>query len=370
MLLRVKLVVPTPRRRAYQPLRGDRARKDPYARLSAHKIRSISASALTDPSPPGAVTAVIATLHSAARLESTVALLTDDPALREVIVVHDGDGEPPAHDGAGGTAGVRTLITHRVGPSFARQQGLEASSGPIVLLLDDDVRPHAGLVSDHAEHHAAPGLVVVGYMPVAEPQDASAEPIPTMLYRQEYLARVAAYESDPASILRHLWAGNVSMRREDALRVGLASTAFPGRRHEDRDLGLRCLAAGMTGVFDRSLAATHEYRRSNRAFLEDARAQGAERFLLHEAHVELIGDLDPRAFSGDLPAALGLLVRGLGRPCLDRCAAEVLLFVTALATACRWRRAAVAALKFARRVQQQAGAREADRRVRATRDAR
>jgi hypothetical protein len=292
---------------------------------------------LTDHSPPGAVTAVIPTLDSAARLESTVALLTDD---------------------------------HGVGPSFARQQGLEASSGPIVLLLDDDVRPHAGLVSAHAARHAAPGLVVVGYMPVAEPQDPSSEPLPTMLYRQEYLARVAEYESDPASILRHLWAGNVSMRREDALQIGLANTAFPGRRHEDRDLGLRCLAAGMTGVFDRGLAATHEYRRSNRAFLEDARAQGAERFLLHEAHVELIGDLDPRAFSGDLPAALGLLVRGLGRPGLDRCAAEVLLFVTALATRCRWRRAAVAALKFARRVQQQAGAREADRRVRATRDPR
>jgi hypothetical protein len=254
-----------------------------------------------------------------------------------------------------------------MGPSFARQQGLEASSGSIVLLLDDDVRPNAGLVSAHAARHGAPGLVVVGYMPVAEPQDPSTEPLPTMLYRQEYLARVAKYESDPASILRHLWAGNVSMRREDALRVGLASNSFPGRRHEDRDFGLRCLAAGMTGVFDRTLAATHEYRRSNRAFLEDARAQGAERFALHQAHVDLIGPLDPRAFSGDLPAALGLFARGLAHPGLDRAAAEVLLLATAFATACRSRRVAAAALKFARRVQQQAGAREAARPRRATR---
>jgi hypothetical protein len=156
------------------------------------------------------------------------------------------------------------------------------------------------------------------------------------------------------------------MRREDALSVGIANVAFPGRRHEDRDLGLRCLAAGMTGVFDRNLAATHEYQRSNRAFLEDARAQGSERFSLHEAHADLIGPLDPRGFSGDLPAALGLLVRGLGRPLLDRCATEGLLFGTAFATACRSRRTALAALKLARRVQQQAGAREAARQFRAT----
>jgi hypothetical protein len=230
-----------------------------------------------------------------------------------------------------------------------------------VLLLDDDVRPQTGLAGGHAAHHVTPGLVVVGYMPVAAAKAPDSAPVPDALYRQEYARRIADYERDPDTVLRHLWGGNISMRREDALRVGLVSTSFRGRRHEDRDLGLRCLEAGLTGVFDRSLAARHEYRRSDREFLEDARAQGAERVLLHHAHRDLLGSLDPGVFSADLPSGLGWVVNACRRPIVGSAVSRGLRAVLRVTVAFGWRAGEVAILKLARRVELTAGAQEAVR---------
>ncbi len=56
------------------------------------------------------------------------------------------------------------------GASAARQAGVEAASGEVVVLLDDDVVAEPGLVTGHARAHAdRDGVVVVGYAPVAAP---------------------------------------------------------------------------------------------------------------------------------------------------------------------------------------------------------
>src|SRR5438552_2002657 len=77
------------------------------------------------------------------------------------------------------------------------------------------------------------------------------------LYAEAYDGRCETYERDPANILRHLWAGNISLRRDTCLRVRLGSDRFAERYHPDREFGMRLLEAGVAGVFDRDLRATH-----------------------------------------------------------------------------------------------------------------
>jgi GT2 family glycosyltransferase len=310
--------------------------------------------------PVASVSVVIPTRRPPERLGATIAQLAGDPAVREVIVIDDRPGAPARADWSNVGSSVM-LRTGGVGPSVARQRGVEAASARIVLLLDDDVVPGAALASGHARRHDTPGLLVVGHMPVTAPANRDREPIPHMLYRLEYAARVEAYEREPGDVLMHLWAGNLSMAREDALRIGIANTTFGGHRHEDRDLGLRCLAAGMTAVFDRRLVSEHDYRRSERAFLADARAQGAERTLLHAAHPQLLGPQPSDAYSAGLPAPLAGLVRACRLPVLERPVAFVLAGALALAHLADRRAAAVATLKLARRIQQQAGAAAVER---------
>jgi hypothetical protein len=137
-------------------------------------------------------------------------------------------------------------------------------------------------------------------MPTAEGAGRGVDDVPIYIYAHDYDAQVQRYEADPAAVLGDLWGGNVSLRRPDALMVGLdgpRSYAY----HEDKDFGLRCTAAGLQGVFDRSLAADHHPLRPFASFLRLAHAQGMDLVRLHDAHPEL-GRLDVTQIGGDLPA--------------------------------------------------------------------
>jgi hypothetical protein len=198
------------------------------------------------------------------------------------------------------------------GELAARELGLEHAEHPVVLFVDDDVLAGPGMVSGHAAHHAqAPGLVVVGAMPVAAHRRARAA---ERLYAAWYDQQVRGYEQDPAQVLRSLWAGNVSLPRDAARRVGLSNSAFDARYNGDRELGLRLLRAGLEGRYDPALRAEHIYERSPRAFLDDARATGEGTWLVHALHGDLIGPYPADDFERFLSPAMAAAVRLARRP--------------------------------------------------------
>ncbi len=205
---------------------------------------------------------VVVPLRRGAHVAAEVrAALAADEAVAEVLGIEDAGG----------------------GPNAARQRGCEQATGDVVLLLDADVAPGPGLASGHAAHHArGDGLVVAGPMPVIGARGA-----PARLYADAYDGWLKDVERDPAVLLRRLWGGNVSLRRADALRVGLDEPAMRGLRHEDRELGLRLATAGLTGVFDPELRAEHRYERDLASFCADCRAEGSGLVELHRLHPEL-----------------------------------------------------------------------------------
>ena len=119
-------------------------------------------------------------------------------------------------------------------------------------------------------------------------------------------------------MLESYWAGNASLRRADALRVGLHSAAFAATYNEDRDFGLRCRAAGLDAVYDRRLRARHRYRRSFSALRRDARTSGVGRWRIHAEHAAVVGPLPEDAFADGLPPARAALVGLARRPRLRR----------------------------------------------------
>ncbi len=292
-------------------------------------------------------------------LDAIVAPLLDDPATTEVVIVADGDDD--AHRRACELADEEPLIdalaTPGVGENGARQAGVERAHGEVVVLLDDDVLPEPGLVTGHARAHAgAEGLVVLGYMPVGK-----ADGIAEELYALAYEACVAQYERDPARILHSAWAGNLSLRREDALRVGLADPDYDAAYNADRDLGLRLVRAGLTGAFDRDLRATHLYRRTLSDLRRDARTSGEGRWLVHHRHGDLVGSLTVDAFAEGLPRGRAALVRAARRPAVRQALRGPL---AALARGRGPRRARRAAAVLDVRLGQQAAAAARARRAR------
>jgi glycosyltransferase involved in cell wall biosynthesis len=312
------------------------------------------------------VSVVMPTYNRREGLETVLAPLLSDAVAHEIVVVVDGsrDGSLEALERiAAGDPRVIPVWQENAGEGAARQVGVERATGDVVLLLDDDVEAEPGLVAGHARHHAdRDDLVVLGYMPPVAPTRGDPDAFSTLLYAEAYEGRCASYEAEPDLVLRHLWAGNVSLRRATALEVGIDSDEYHERYHPDREFGLRLLRHGRQGLFDRSLRARHHYHRPLDAFVKDARSQGAGWTLVSQLHGEDAGDLPEDRFEAGLPAPLAVLVRLCRRP---RAAAVVAaLLKQAVRTAARLGnvRGAMVAAKLLRRVEQQRGAVELRRR--------
>jgi glycosyltransferase involved in cell wall biosynthesis len=307
------------------------------------------------------VSIVIPTYNRVAGIAEVVSPLLEDPLPREIVVVVDGcrDGSIEVlSELATRDPRLKPLWISNSGEMGAREAGVREASAEVVLMLDDDVHAGPGLARAHAElHRERERLVVLGYMPTALPPGPPAGSFTTFLYAQEYESACGRYEEDPKRILFHLWAGNVSMRREDALAVGLATDNYASRYHQDREFGLRCQKAGLVGVFDRRLFAQHVHSRSLEAYRRDAQAEGLGRRFLHELHGDLIGPLSEDEFEQGLSSPLRALVRASDNEAVYRLTGSALEAVIAASRRLRAFSVEVKAAKLLRRVEQRRGSR-------------
>jgi glycosyltransferase involved in cell wall biosynthesis len=276
------------------------------------------------------VSVVVPTYRRPHVIQSVVDPLLDDPATTEVIVVVDGcpDGSMEIVERlAAGRPRLRGVYIENSGDMAARDAGARAAASDVVLFVDDDVVASPGLVSGHAARHAGDGppQLVLGYMPM-ELGAPTAENVAGRVYAREYEGRCEHYEEDPLSPVRDLWGGNFSMPREAALSIGLANPRFTEHYHADRDFGIRCLDAGVTGVFDRALHATHRHSHTLNAFVRDAASMGAGRVLTAELHPG-VATLHANDFTRNLPGPLAALVHAGRRP---RAYAALVLGLTAV----------------------------------------
>ena len=176
------------------------------------------------------------------------------------------------------------------------------------------------------------------------------------MYASEYEKRCRLYEAHPSSILENLWAGNLSIRREDCLRVGLGSVQYTERYHPDRDLGIRLADSGLLGRFDRRLLAHHVHTRDLCSFRRDARSQGAGRLRLAQLHAETVGGFSLDDLAEGVPAGVAALIRLARRP---RAAAPLAFALAQGVRVCgeiRFSRGETAFARVLRRVEQTRGA--------------
>jgi glycosyltransferase involved in cell wall biosynthesis len=299
-------------------------------------------------------TVVMPTYNRGAAMIEFVKPLLADPFPLEVIVVVDGseDGSIDAlNELAEDHPRLRPIWIANSGEMGARGAGVEMARGEVVLMLDDDVRAGQGLARAHARWHARErGLVVIGYMPTVLSAQPRGRDFATYLYAREYESACRRYQWQPERILHNLWAGNVSLRRADAIEVGLANPRYTYRYHQDREFGLRCLKAGLRGVFDPDLRAEHVHSRGLEAFRREALAQGVGRRRLHELHPDLLGPLEDDEIRKGLPTYLRALSFAGRSPALYPAVTRALVGAIRLTERCGSLRATTGAARLLRRL--------------------
>jgi GT2 family glycosyltransferase len=133
--------------------------------------------------------------------------------------------------------------------------------------------------------------------------------VATRIYSESYDEHCRMILETDLSVLDYLWGGNISLRRDRCMEVGIQSPDFVVHYHADRDFGYRLSNAGLVGVFDPSLRAVHLHSRSPEAFLRDARRQGIGIELLHRLHPDRLEPFSPRHLFSTVPYAVYLIFR-------------------------------------------------------------
>jgi hypothetical protein len=156
-----------------------------------------------------------------------------------------------------------------------REEGAAAARGEVVLFVDQGVLASRDLVGAHARLHASGGRrLVLGYTPVRVLHERAPTDFGARLCAARYEVRCETYRRVPAAVLTDLCGGALSLRRDDFLALG-AATAAGGRPLADRELGRRCLEAGIAAEFDPVPRGIRVYEPSLSRFVRDARAEGA-----------------------------------------------------------------------------------------------
>ena len=211
----------------------------------------------------------------------------------EVIVVMDGSTDDTAEllRDLKPKCSLRVLESQHLGAGAARNLGIRAAVGELVLFLDDDLITTPGLLRQHYSAHAgADPSVVQGRMYIAP--DSSQTIIRNAIERigVDYYARISPdmglrFPEGMSSVYVLSYLVNSSMPRDVLVRCGGFDEQFLAA--EELDLGLRLWKMGLSFRYRPDAIVYEYYVKSSAAYLQSqARALGAGDLRASRKHYE------------------------------------------------------------------------------------
>jgi glycosyltransferase involved in cell wall biosynthesis len=178
----------------------------------------------------------------------------------EIIVVDDGSPEFDPSDLPALCDPLRLNVIqfpNNRGRAGARNAGIKASSGDIVIFLDDDMTVPVDFLTAHDRFHRHhPGEVAIGNIRFAD----SVEPSEMTRYAES--RGVQRYSSGEPVPFKCFVTGNSSVERQHLLNVGLFDEAFSEYGGEDLELGYRLHLDGRPFRFAGGAISHHHRGRS------------------------------------------------------------------------------------------------------------
>lgn len=208
---------------------------------------------------------------------------------REVIVVVDGGSDDTAMYLRGLRTHCRLTVIEQAnrGPAGARNAGIKAATGDLVLFLDDDVLCSPSLVSNHVTMQTKKPGVVFGPF-VVSPESAST---PAMEWIRDGRAKdIARFEREATTGSKFdlRIQSNCSVPRTLLLQHKGFDESL--RTHEDLDLALRLWNSGVQFAFEPSCPVHELYSKSPEHLIRvDAPLIGKSGIAMCRMHVDYRG---------------------------------------------------------------------------------
>lgn len=159
----------------------------------------------------------------------------------ELIIVDDGSSDQTwsiLQSAAEAQAWLRPLRQKNAGQAAARQLGVDASRGSVLLFVDDDMEPASpDFFEQHRQFHAKQDAAVA-FGAILPPSGDPTRPAFEYFYEKSIRRMYQDFTSGrqtPSG--KHFFSANVSLSKELFLSVGGFDPSY--RHAEDRELGLR-----------------------------------------------------------------------------------------------------------------------------------
>jgi len=198
------------------------------------------------------ITVAIPTYNRGAIVVETVQRLFALTPPADAIIVVDQSPEANTELARWQTEGkIRHLRLDAPSIPHAMNVALQEASTPLILFLDDDIKPSPGLIAAHTESHRVHGATaVVGQIlqPGEVPMHID-QPVDDLEFR---------FHSDRGRFLTNVMAGNLSVNRERALAIGGFDENFVGAAYRfETEFAMRLAAAGGTIWFEPRASIHH-----------------------------------------------------------------------------------------------------------------
>ncbi len=208
----------------------------------------------------------------------------------ELIIVDDGsrDGTGSWLEERAGAGGWTVLRQSNSGPARARNRGVEAATGDIVLFLGDDTEPQPGWLASHLEEHRLFGgggpLAVLGYTSFAGELDS-----PFLRFINEFGAQFGyLLVDDPCSVpFNFFYTSNISLERTLLVGLGGFREDFPAAAWEDIEFAYRARDVGLRLRYQPRARTLHHHCVHPWTFCRRQRTSGRSAAIFAQLHPEL-----------------------------------------------------------------------------------
>lgn len=208
----------------------------------------------------------------------------------ELVVVNDGssDGTEDWLDLHGDDLGLTVVHQANAGPARARNRGVEASQGSIVLFLGDDTVPVRGWLHEHLEAHrmVTPDrpTAILGYTSFPREEDS-----PFLRWINEYGAQFGySLIDDPTDVpFNFFYTSNVSLPRSVFEALGGFREDFPAAAWEDIEFSYRASESGLRLSYLPRARTIHHHRIRVSSFCLRQEKSGQSAAIFAGLHPEL-----------------------------------------------------------------------------------
>lgn len=225
---------------------------------------------------------VICTRHRPQDLAMCLASIRDEIASGREVVVVDNGPDRATEAAARAHPGVRYVAEPRPGLSRARNAGIAAASGDVVVFIDDDVRPEAGWIEPLLRRFAEPDVSVVCGLVLPDALETEAQiGFQYQLGFGGMGVLPLRFDADFVADWRrgvpawNIGAGaNMAIRRRAALDLGgfdeRIGPGAAGGCGDDSEFWHRALFAGQSAIYEPLSVVRHRHRRDGPALERQA----------------------------------------------------------------------------------------------------